>query len=311
MSNSMTELPLDSPTRDLYQEVTNRIMRMIEAGVAPWRRTWNTYGLARNYATRHIYTGINLILLNNTRHPIPYFMTFRQAKDRGGHIKKGAKAEMAIYFNVYYKDAFDRTLSKEEADSCKKTGEEIQILKFIKYYNVFNIADIEGIQFEIPEVSLRPNEKIAWCENIVENMPNSPELKHIDTDRAFYSPVYDFVNMPMIEQFETPEDYYATLFHELTHATGHISRLRREEVMNPQLFGSKPYSREELIAEMGASFLCASVQIDYDSIIENNVAYLAGWLKVLREDNRFIFKSAADAQKAVDYILNRRLAHAE
>lgn len=185
-------------------------------------------------------------------------------------------------------------------------GEEIQVLKFIKYYSVFNIADIEGIEFEISEMELKPNEKIQQCESIIEQMPNRPELKTIDGNRAFYAPTLDFVNMPAIEQFDTAEDYYATYFHELTHATGHASRLGREEVMNPQTFGSKPYSREELVAEMGASFLCSSVQIDFDNVIENNAAYLAGWLKILQADSKFIFKAAAEAQKAADYILNRK-----
>lgn len=112
--------------------------------------------------------------------------------------------------------------------------------------------------------------------------------------------------MPRIEQFESAEAYYATFFHELTHATGHASRLGREEIINPKAFRSKPYSKEELVAEMGASFLCSSVQIDYDKIVENSASYLAGWLKVLQEDSKFIFKVASDAQKAADYILNRR-----
>jgi antirestriction protein ArdC len=136
-------------------------------------------------------------------------------------------------------------------------------------------------------------------------MSNRPAIRQVNTSRAFYAPEEDFVNVPAIEQFETPEDYYATLFHELTHSTGHASRLAREEVMNPQIFGSIPYSREELVAEMGASFLCSSAQIDYDNVLENNAAYLSGWLKVLKEDSKFIFKAAAEAQKAVDYILNQ------
>jgi len=111
--------------------------------------------------------------------------------------------------------------------------------------------------------------------------------------------------MPDIKQFDSPEDYYASFFHELIHSTGHISRLGREGVVNPMQFGSNSYSCEELVAEMGASFLCSSVQIDYDCIVENNASYLAGWLKVLKEDTKFIFKAAAEAQKAVDYILDR------
>ena len=316
MKNTTTvaETPVPNNTgrdNDLYQQVTNKIIALIEKGVAPWRRTWSTYGLARNYVTRHIYTGINLILMNNTPHSIPYFMTFRQVKEHGGIIRKGTKAEMVIYFNMYYKDCYDHTLDKEEAYKRRTAGEEIQVLKFIRYYNVFNIADIEGIKFEIPEVVLKPNETIARCEKVIDGMPNPPTFNRIDGNRAFYSPAYDFVNIPAIEQFDTPEDYYATFFHELIHSTGHASRLAREEVMNHQTFGSNPYSREEILAEMGASFLCSSVNIDYDSVIENNAAYLAGWLKVLREDSKFIFKAAAEAQKAAGYIINPKQTNGE
>lgn len=209
---------------------------------------------------------------------------------------------MVIYFNVYYKDANDQTLEKEAALTRKHNGEEIQILKFIRYYNVFNITDIEGIEFEIREVILNPNEKIAACERIVTNMPNPPEIKVQSSNRVFYSPIFDFIVVPVIEQFESAEAYYAALFHELIHSTGHIKRLGREEVVNLTGFGSVPYCREELVAEMGASFLCSMAQIDYDSITQNSAAYLAGWLTKLREDSRFIFKAAAEAQKGVEYI---------
>lgn len=310
MKNSATT-EATAITSNLYEEVTNKIISMIEQGVAPWRRTWSTYGLARNYGTKHIYTGINLLLMNNTLHPIPYFMTFNQVKEYDGQVRKGAKAEKVIYFDVYYKDGNDTSLDKEEALRRRKNGEDIQILKFIKYYHVFNIEDIEGIQFQIPEIELRPNEKIALCERIIEEMPNRPELSQINANKACYAPTHDFVNMPAIEQFESAEFYYATFFHELIHSTGHASRLAREEVMNPITFGSKPYSKEELVAEMGASFICSSVQIDYDHVVENNAAYLAGWLKVLKEDSKFIFKVAADSQKAADYILNRSKSNSQ
>lgn len=296
----------NAATRDLYREVTDKIISLIESGVAPWRRTWSCYGLARNYATGHIYTGINFILMNHTEHPIPNFLTFSQIQERNGKIRKGAKAEQVIYFSVYYKDSQDQTISKEQAQARSEAGEAIQILKFIKYYNVFNVADIEGIDFKYSEVVLKPHEKISRCEGIVEQMPKRPEFKCIDSNRAFYSPRLDFVNMPAIEQFETPEEYYSALFHELTHATGHASRLAREEITNPQSFGTNAYSREELVAEMGASFLCAQAQIDYDGMMENNAAYLGEWLKVLQADSKFIFKAAAEAQKAADFILNRR-----
>jgi len=298
----------------LYDEVSNRIIAMIEKGVAPWRKTWSTYGLARNYVSGRLYTGINYILMNNTEHPIPYFATFNQIKELGGSIKKGSEANMVIYFKVYYKDSDDKTLTPEVAKIRYQKGEDIRVLKFIRYYNVFNVGDIEGIEIDhsrFPEVKLSNNEKISRCEEIIMNMPNPPDLRQIDANRAYYSPELDVVNITSIKPFRSAEFYYATFFHELVHSTGHASRLAREEVMNPQKFGGIPYSKEELVAEMGASFLCSSVQIDYDSIVENNAAYLAGWLKVLKEDCKFIFKVASEAQKAADYILNRKQLNGE
>jgi antirestriction protein ArdC len=292
----------------LYDEVSNRIIAMIENGVVPWRKTWSTYGLARNYISGRLYTGINYILMNNTGHPIPYFATFNQIKELGGRIKKGAEANMVIYFKMYYKDSDDKTLAPEVAKGRYQKGEDIRVLKFIRYYNVFNVEDIEDVEIDnsrFPEVRLEDNEKITRCEEIIMNMPNPPNLRQIDANRAFYSPAQDFINLPSIGQFESSEHYYATYFHELIHATGHPSRLARNEVMDFSGFGSKPYSKEELVAEMGASFLSCHCQIDYDSVIENNASYLAGWLNVLKEDPRFIFKVSSEVQKAIEHILNQ------
>lgn len=290
----------------LYEEVTNRIISMIEKGVAPWRKTWSTYGLARNYVSGRLYTGINYILMNNTEHSIPYFVTFNQIKELGGNIKKGSEANMVIYFKVYYKDSDDKTLTPEVAKIRYQKGEDIRVLKFIRYYNVFNVGDIESIEIDhsrFPEVKLSDNEKITRCEDIIMNMPNPPNLRQIDANRAFYSPAQDFINLPSIGQFDTSEHYYATYFHELIHATGHSSRLARAEVMYFSGFGTKPYSQEELVAEMGASFLACHCQIDYESVVENNASYLAGWLNALKEDSKFIFRVSAEAQKAVEFIL--------
>ncbi|MBK7800096.1 MAG: DUF1738 domain-containing protein [Saprospiraceae bacterium] len=305
---STTEHKVQQSTNfSLYDEVTNRIITMIEQGVAPWRKTWSTFGLARNYLSGRLYSGINYILMNNTGHPIPYFMTFNQVKKLGGGLKKGSDAYKVIYFKVYYKDSDDNTLVPAVANAKYLKGKDIRILRFIRYYNVFNVEDIEGIEIEdsrFPEVKLIDNEKIARCEEIIKNMPNPPDLRQIDANRAFYSPSQDCINMPAIRQFETSEHYYATYFHELIHATGHSSRLARTEVMDFSGFGTISYSKEELVAEMGASFISSYCQINYDSIVENNASYLAGWLKVLEEDSRLIFKVSAEAQKAVDYILS-------
>jgi antirestriction protein ArdC len=190
----------------LYEEVTNRIISMIKKGVAPWRKTWSTYGLARNYVSGRLYTGINYLLMNNTEYPIPYFLTFNQVKELGGKVKKGAKAEMVIYFKVYYKDFNDNTLTLKEANLRRLKGEEIKVLRFIRYYNVFNVKDIEGTELDLNrfnEAKLTDNEKIERCEQIIRNMPKPPELRQIDSNRAYYHPAMDFINMPDIKQFES------------------------------------------------------------------------------------------------------------
>lgn len=134
-------------------------------------------------------------------------------------------------------------------------------------------------------------------------MPNCPKIKHINGNEAYYNALKDFINMPKIKQFDSSAEYYVTLFHELIHATGHQDRLNRKGITEPNKFGSIPYSKEELIAEMGASFLSAEVGINYSEIVENNAAYLQGWLNKLKEDKRFIFRAAAKAQQATKYIL--------
>lgn len=288
---------------DLYAKVTDKIIAMLEQGTIPWRKPWSGYGLARNYATGHVYTGINMILMNNTAHPIPCFMTFNQIKEREGRIRKGAKAEMVVYFNVLFKDKDGNKMSHEQARAMSR--EEVRVQRFIKYYNVFNVTDIEGIELTYPEVKLQPHEKIEKCESVIWNMPQLPEIVEYDGNRCYYNPVHDYVNMAQIEQFDTPEDYYATFFHELVHATGHIKRLARPAITQPEGFGGKSYSEEELVAEIGASYLCASTGIDYQPLMDNAAAYIQGWLKVLKKDKTFIFKASAEAQKAADYVLGK------
>ncbi len=290
--------------RDLYREVTDKIIALLEKGVAPWRQTWSSYGLARNYATKHQYTGINKILMNNTEYPIPYFMSFKQVKAQNGTIKKGAKAEQVYYFNAFFKDSDGKTIDEEKAKQLKAAGKKVKKISVLRYFSVFNVASIEGIEFDIPEVELKENERIEKCENILREMPNRPEIRLMNANEAYYNAIEDYINMPDIKQFNNPEEYYVTLFHEMVHSTGHKSRLSRKGIIEPNKFGSVPYSEEEIIAEMGAAFLSAEVGINYDAVVENNAAYLQGWLNKLKEDKRFIFRTSAKAQQAARYILN-------
>ncbi len=293
----------NQPKRDLYQEVTDKIIGLLEKGVAPWRQTWSSYGLARNYVSGKTYNGINKILMNNTIHPIPYFLSFKQAKALNGTIKKGARGEMVFYFNVFYKDANNKTISEEQAKTLKAAGQDFKKLSTLRYFHVFNVADIEGIEFRIPEVELKENEQIEKCESIIEQMPNRPEIRFVNANEAYYNSIEDYINMPDIKQFTTSAEYYTTLFHEAIHSTGHKERLSRKGITEPNKFGSIPYSQEELVAEMGAAFLSAEAGINYGEIVENNAAYLQGWLNKLKEDKRFIFRTAAKAQQAARYIL--------
>jgi antirestriction protein ArdC len=182
-------------------------------------------------------------------------------------------------------------------------GEEVQVIPMLKYYNVFNIADVEGVEINIPEIELKEHQKIQKCESVIKKMKNPPKLVCENANSAFYAPLSDKLNMPAMGQFKSAEGYYSTLFHELTHSTGHPARLNRKGFKKPNPFGSADYSKEELIAEMGASFLCAHTGIDQEEQTQNSAAYLHGWLSALKGDKKLIFKAASEAQKAVDHIL--------
>lgn len=292
------------PKRDLYQEVTDKMIALLEQGTTPWRCGWSRYGFARNYATKHRYSGINALLMNLTPHPIPYFLSFKQAKALGGIIRKGAKAAQVYFFKAYHKDEQGNTISPEQVTALHGMGEETHRIAFLKYYNVFNVADVEGIEIEIPEVELKEHEKITQCEQLVAAIPNPPQMVFENANQPYYAPLSDKLNMPAMAQFESAEEYYSTLFHELTHSTGHASRLNREGITKLNPFGSPGYSKEELIAEMGASFLCAHTGINVPPVTENSAAYLHGWLSALKGDTKLIFRAAAEAQKAVDYLTN-------
>jgi len=196
---------------DLYQKVTDRIIALLEKGTVPWKRTWSSYGMAKNYATGHQYTGINAILMNCTPYEVPYFLSFKQAKQLGGKVKKGAKSEQVIYFSIYYKDENNKTITREKAKALKAKGQDITVLKFIKYFNVFPIEQVEGIEYDLPEIKLSDNEKIERCEQVIKAMPSPPKIDVLSSSRAFYSPHKDLVQIPAINQFESSEEYYCTL----------------------------------------------------------------------------------------------------
>ena len=274
--------------RDVYEIVTARIIDQLEKGNVPWKQPWTNAGLPQNLISRKSYRGINLLLLASLHYSQNFFLTLKQVQELGGKVKKGEKACPIVFWNW-----------KEDENI-----EEKKKIPILRYYSVFNVEQCEDIPADkIPVDNLdRPNNPIQACFDIVDNMPKKPAIKHKE-NRAYYYPFFDFINMPKMERFTDSESYYDTLFHELVHSTGHVTRLDRKEVVQMKSLGGEAYSIEELTAEVGACYL-ASVGGIVDVHFDNNVAYIQGWLEKLKSDKRFIIYACAKAQKAVDFILN-------
>jgi antirestriction protein ArdC len=282
---------------NVYEIITDKIIGQLETGVVPWRKPWVAAGAPKNLISGKEYRGINTFLLGASKYVSPNWLTFKQAAELGGNVRKGEKATMIVFWKV--SQFRDPDAQEGEISSADKTS------FVLRYYNVFNVEQCENLPAEkIPAIETRENEPIAECERIVENMPQRPAIGHAGS-QAFYSPRTDAVNLPPVNLFNSPEEYYATTFHELTHSTGHKSRLGREGIEERAEFGSTRYSKEELIAEMGSAFLCAEAGISA-RVIDNQAAYIQGWLKKLRDDRRCVVIAAAQAQKASDFILNRK-----
>jgi antirestriction protein ArdC len=270
-----------------YERITDRITALLEQGTVPWHKPWKARtGLPRNLVSQKPYRGINVFLLIAMSYESPLWLTFRQVSRLGGSVRKGEKACPVVFWKQL------RIEDKESGEQKKKY--------LLRFYHVFNVTQCDGLKIGTEPVET-PLNGISRPEEIVAGMPLPPVIKHGMT-RAYYSPREDCVGLPARERFDTADGYYATLFHELVHSTGHEKRLKRSTVTESSGFGSNPYCKEELIAEMGAAFLCGQAEIDRRTI-ENSAAYIKGWLEQLRSDKTLIVQAAAQAQKAADFIL--------
>ena len=281
---------------DTYELVTRRIIAKLQAGTIPWKHFASSpLAEPKNLVSKKPYRGINHLLLSGSKYHSEFWLTYKQAQDLGGHVKKGEKAEIVVFWK--FLDVEDR-----------ETGETKQI-PFLRHYHCFNVEQTEGIDYaRLTEKPERTSDPIESAERIIDGMPNRPRLVIDGTPKAYYSPGEDFVHMTARSACVSDSAYYDTLFHELTHATGHKSRLDRMEGDTAWCkFGSKPYANEELVAECGAAMLCAECGI-FQETEENSAAYIANWLSKLENDNRLVVHAAAKAQKAADWILNN---HAE
>jgi antirestriction protein ArdC len=287
---------------DVYQLVTDLIIEKLESGIIPWRKPWNDYGAAVNYISKKPYRGINQLILNGL-HIKPFYLTFKQAISLGGRVKKGTKSIPVTYWNFIYRNKeTNRRISGDMVSSYP--ADLILKTAFLKYYRVFNIDDVLHVDFDIPDLSSEvDNYSIDRCEAVFFQMKDCPEIRHKE-NQAYYNPVYDFINTPPIELFKSSELYYSILHHELVHSVGHPKRLNRFDGNEISAFNSTNYSKEELIAEIGAAFLNGYTGILNDDTLNDSSAYIQGWLSKLRNDKKFIVEASAKAQKAVDYILN-------
>lgn len=275
----------------VYEKITSKIISLLENGVIPWHMPW-VCGKAINYVTRKPYRGINAWLLTKAGE----YLTFNQIQKLGGKIKKGSKAHTVVYSKTITK----YVSGAEEIENENADNKTIKRYFLLRYYTVFHLDDVEGIPSKLQTYEHDPIEK---AEEIINGYTNKPNIVCDNPGEAFYSPLLDYINMPPMHGFPSLEEYYSVLFHESIHSTGHKSRLNRfvgEAASAP--FGTKEYSKEELIAEMGAAMLCGVAGIE-NVTLNNSAAYIQSWLKVLKNDKKFVGQAASAAQKAADYIL--------
>ena len=316
------------PAADIYKMITDKVISMFKnAKASDYHRPWkdDAFFIPINFESKKPYRGVNRLLLQERigfagAFRNPYFLTFNQIKKHGGRLKKGTRGYEVVYYSIRYIVPADKNTGRKAYSSTNahkvidfldkhKLPENIVTrIPMIRYYNVYNGEDITGIDFKLPEVKIGRAVPDTAPENqaaalIVENYPNPPAIKH-GGNEAYYKLSEDLVRMPKIEQFDSVNDYYRTLFHELTHSTRHESRLNREKISFR--FGDTGYAKEELVAEFGAVFLSAWAGIMWYNN-KNHASYLKGWNSAIKEaenDNKFLMKAASLAQAATDYILN-------
>lgn len=291
-------------TKNVYQMVTDRIIAQMEKGIIPWRKPWHgilgkrtSDDCAVSYESGRPYSLLNQFLLGEAGE----YATFNQIKARGGMIRKGEKCRMVVFYTQVVKE--DETRTDEDGNP------KVVSIPVLRYYNVWNINQCDGLaprwnggkQPEAPKA-----EPLEAAEAIVAGYmasDNHPALHIKISDRAFYRPSIDEVVVPQMEQYNDLAEYYSTMFHELSHSTGHESRLNRKGITDLAAFGSETYSREELVAEMGAAMLVSHAGIPANRAFRNSVAYLQSWVRALKSDNKMIVWAASRAEAAAKYIL--------
>lgn len=277
---------------NVYQMVTDRIIAELEKGRIPWEKPWTGVRTgAYNRITKKPYSLLNQLILGKAGE----WASFKQWQDLGGHVRKGEKASFVTFWKI--------TAVDEEQEDGTMITKQIPLLR---YYNVFHISQVEGVD-PLPEEELNteiePIEEAEKIKNAYKEREHIP-INEVVTNDAGYYPLFDQINVPCREQYQIANEFYSTLFHEMIHSTGHRTRLNRLTSNECLRFGSDTYSKEELTAEFGSAMLMNILGIETNKTFRNSTAYIQSWLKVLKNEPRWIVSASSRAEKAVEYILN-------
>ena len=277
-------------SKNIYEMVTARIIEQLEQGIIPWHKPWTGTAGAWSRSTGKPYS-----LLNQWLMPQGEYATFNQIKKEGGKVKKGAKGYPVVFFK--------RTVIETEDKNGEKVKKTVPLLK---YYTVFNISEqVEGLEVKHSKETVeRHHEPLAELEAIKTDYlkRSGVEFYNLEQDKAYYSPVDDSIVLPLVEQFDSIEEYYSTAFHEMAHSTGHSTRLNRLNKL--AAFGSDDYGKEELIAEITAAAVLNEAGIETEKTIKNSAAYVQNWANAIKGDVKLIVHASSKAQKAFEMIMN-------
>lgn len=295
------------PEREhVYDQITNRIIRALEAGTVPWQKPWGASGgWPRSMATGKRYQGVNVLMLGMTSeersYGSPWWGTYRQIEELGGHVIRGQSAKNDAGPTTV---VFAETREREDDEADPQTGEPARKRYVVaRAFRVFNAAQCEGLPERFyPQPGT--GELLAEPQAVLDGYlaHGGPRLDHVPTDRAYYTPSNDRIVLPLRTQFKSPGHYYETGFHETVHSTGHPSRLNRPGIAEFDHFGSGKYAREELVAQIGSAMLLAETSVDEPGLFDNSAAYVRSWLRALKDDRSLVVSAASQAYKAVELI---------
>lgn len=289
-------------TREIQIAVTERIIKLMEAGVSPWTRPWamssGSTNAPRNLVSKKAYRGINILLLGSMGYSSPYWLTYKQARTLGGYVKKEEHGTQIVFWKMGDKSA--KTASEEEDDAPNPSGKYFYLTTF----TVFNTEQCDGLT--VPDygpIVVEEHDKVATAEAVISAMPLVPEIRTNGTE-AYYELIKDYVVVPNINTFANVDEYYSTLFHELAHSTGSIKRLARHKEASQQM-ERESYSKEELTAELSACFTLNELGLSNDDNVRNSSAYLSGWISKLKEEPSMLMSAMGKASDATDWVFGR------